>query len=275
MEATAYSLQPTAYSLLLPLPSLSDVALTSTLETAMCAGCASTGFDIGFLVELPTAMPAKYRTPVVQRLYRRYLHDPAAAVFIRDVSQCYTIATLERLAEYGSRQTRRAATLALGLLADFRSNAVLGRRLRDADRGVRLLSETGLREVWDRDGSEYQQLWLRRIRRLNSSGEHARALAEANSLLDDAPWFAEVWNQRAVAHARLGAFRESISDGRKVLERNPFHFSAATEMGHSYLQIENASVALECFRLALNLHPGLERVRIQIARLNRKLKRKS
>lgn len=220
-------------------------------------------------------MPAKYRTPVVQRLYRRYLQDATAATFIRDVSRCYTVATLERLAELGSRQTRRAATLALGLLADYRSNAVLGRRLRDVDRGVRLLAETGLREVWDRDGSEHQQLWLRRIRRLNSSGEHARALDEANRLLEEAPWFAEVWNQRAIAHARLGAFCESISDGRKVLERNPFHFSAATDMGHSYLQIENASVALECFRLALSLHPGLERVRIQIARLNRKLKRKS
>jgi len=220
-------------------------------------------------------MPAKFRTPVVQRLYRRYLQDATAASFIRDVSRHYTIATLEQLAERGSRQTRRAATLALGLVADFRSNTVLGGRLRDADRGVRLLAETGLREIWDRDGNEDQQLWLRRIRRFNSAREHARALEEATCLLADAPWFAEVWNQRAVAHARLGAFQESIGDGRKVLERNPCHFAAATDMGHCYLQIDNGSVALECFRLALSLHPGLERVRIQIARLNRKLKRRS
>jgi tetratricopeptide (TPR) repeat protein len=210
----------------------------------------------------------------LERFYRRYLDDASSAAFVWGLSQHYTIGTLERLAERGRRETRRAATLALGYMADFRSNAVLGRRMRDGDRGVRLLAENGIRELWLRDGSDSQQLRLRAIARLNVSGQYETVVEQASRLIDEAPEFAEVWNQRADAYARLDRFTDSICDGRRTLELNPYHFAAAVEMGLCHLQLGETHATLACFQRALSLNPGLERVRVHAARLKRKLKRR-
>jgi tetratricopeptide (TPR) repeat protein len=217
---------------------------------------------------------AALRHPVLERFYRRYLEDASSAAFVWGVSQHYTIGTLERLAERGRRETRRAATLALGYVADFRSNAVLGRRMRDADRGVRLLAENGIRELWLRDGSDSQQLRVRAIARLNVAGQYQAVVQQASQLLEEAPEFAEVWYQRADAQARLERYAESIRDGKRALELNPYHFAAAVETGLCHLQLGETHATLACFQRALSLNPGLERVRVHVARLKRKLKRR-
>jgi tetratricopeptide (TPR) repeat protein len=218
--------------------------------------------------------PSKPRYPVLQRFYQRYLEEEVSAAFIKIVAEHYTTATLERLAEYGHRESRRAATLALGFLADFPSNAVLGRRLRDPDRGVRILAENAIRQVWCRDGSDAQRVWLRTIIRLNDSGQAEAALQEAIQLIDQAPYFAEAWNQRAIAQYRLECFSESISDCHRALELNPYHFAAAVGMAHCHLRLDDGHTALACFRRALRLNPGLDRVRAHVAYLKRTLKKK-
>jgi tetratricopeptide (TPR) repeat protein len=90
-------------------------------------------------------------------------------------------------------------------------------------------------------------------------------------LLEEAPWFAEVWRQRSLANAGLGRTYESMQDSRETLARNPYHFAAAMELGESYLQLGRAAEALACYELALDLHPGLERARLRVARLRRQL----
>ena len=62
---------------------------------------------------------------------------------------------------------RRAAVLALGMIGDMRVNHALGMALQDDDRGVRLLADQGLREIWLRDGNPQQQLKLRAAQRMN------------------------------------------------------------------------------------------------------------
>ena len=186
------------------------------------------------------------------------------------LSQHYTTGTLERLAEYGDRVRRRAATLALGLVADFRSNAVLGRRLIDRDRGVRLLADAAIREVWCRDGTAADQRQVRQVMRRIAAGQCALAIEEASALIDTAPWFAEAWNQRAIAYFQTGKFHRSANDCHQTLEMNPYHFAAAVGMGHCYLEMSDGFAALDCFRRALALNPGLEGVRAQVACLQRK-----
>ena len=88
-------------------------------------------------------------------------------------------------------------------------------------------------------------------------------------MIRQAPWFAEAWNQRAVAQFACGHFAESIRDCHQALEINPYHFVAVAGMGHAYLQLQNPVSALECFRRALRLNPDLEGVRIQVARLTK------
>jgi tetratricopeptide (TPR) repeat protein len=219
-----------------------------------------------------TALPAP--SPILTEMYARYLDDENSASFISAVSQRYMIGTLERLAEFGRVASRRAATLALSLIGTYESNAVLGRALNDRDRCVRLIAENGLRDLWMRDGSEDQQSRLKVIVRLNSSQQFCEAADAATDLIDEAPFFAEAWNQRAIAFFQLDRFEESANDCHQALELNPYHFGAAVGMAHCYLQMNDAYAGLECFRRALKLNPDMEEIRSQADQLERMLEGK-
>jgi tetratricopeptide (TPR) repeat protein len=202
-------------------------------------------------------------------LYEEYLDRQDQLHFVRKVSQCYEQGTLERLAEHEARRVRRAAVLALGFLGDYKTNHVLGRALQDEDRTVRMLAENGIRNVWARDGDDSHQRQLNVVVRLNATEKFEEASRRATELTEEAPWLAEAWNQRAIAHFALGDYTQSIRDCHQTLELNPYHFAAASGMGEAYLQLGNRVSALESFRRALRLNPDLEGVRVQVVRLTR------
>ncbi len=209
------------------------------------------------------------RTPFLSALYQQYLDNQDSAGLIRKISQCYTHGTLQRLAENQNREVRRAAVLALGFVGDYTSNHVVGRALLDDDRTVRMLAENAIRSIWTRAGNEEERQELGIVIRLNAAAQYQEAIYKATELVETAPWFAEAWNQRAVARFNLGQFTESIRDCHQALEINPYHFVAATSMGQSYLELKNHVSALESFRRALRLNPDLEGIRLQVVRLAR------
>jgi tetratricopeptide (TPR) repeat protein len=211
------------------------------------------------------------RSPILNKLYHEYLQSENSASFILSVSRRYTIGTLHRLAETGGRVERRGAVLALGFLGGEESCGVLSRRLADEDRGVRMLADSGIRAVWCRAGNEGQRNRLRVIMRLNVSGQYETAQRRATRLVRESPKFAEAWNQRAIARYHLGRYMDSIDDCTQSLKLNPFHFGAAAGMGQCYLRLGALSSALQCFRRALQLNPGLEAVRAKITSLQRAL----
>jgi tetratricopeptide (TPR) repeat protein len=211
------------------------------------------------------------RILLLDRFYLRYLDDEASAAFIATVSQHYLVSTLERLVDCGSTLSRRGAVLALGFLGRYDSNPVLGRALRDQDQVVGVLAENAIREVWCRDGSETQRQGLGIVSRLNNSFRFGEAVELATELIEEAPCFAELWNQRAIAHYRLEDYEEAANDCQQTLELNPFHFNAAVGMAHCYLELGEGYAALECFRRAVDLNPHLEAVRGQIEFLERAL----
>ena len=106
-----------------------------------------------------------------------------------------------------------------------------------------------------------------------STGQYDEALLRASQLIAQAPWFAEAWNQRAIAHSGLRRFEESIRDCYQVLDINPYHFGAAAGMGQCHLDQKDPISALESFRRALKINPDLEGVRAQVVRLQRALRR--
>ena len=212
--------------------------------------------------------------PLVNEIYARYLADENTAAFISAVSQRYLIGTLERLAEYGAVVTRRAATLALSYVATYESNTVLGRALHDSDRCVRLIAENGIRELWERDGSLDHQERLKVMIRLNASQQFESAAAAATELIEEAPWFAEAWNQRAIAFFHIDRYEESANDCHQTLELNPYHFGAAVGMAHCYLELDEVFAALESFRRSLKLNPDMEEIRAQVEHLERMLEGK-
>jgi tetratricopeptide (TPR) repeat protein len=211
------------------------------------------------------------RHPVLRELYEQFLADEDAAAFVHRVGRRYNAATLERLVRCGTRLDRRAGVLALGYLANYDSNAVLGRALNDSDRGVRLLAENAIRSIWLRAGNDTQRREINAIIALNTAGHYEQAYERASRFIDQASWFAEAWNQRAIAGYCTERYEESIQDCHQALELNPYHFGAAAGMGQCYLKLGGQSLALEAFRRALRLNPNLEGVRANVTYLERLL----
>jgi tetratricopeptide (TPR) repeat protein len=209
------------------------------------------------------------RIPLLLALYREYLDHQDSAGLISKISQRYTSGTLQRLAKNPDCQVRRAAVLGLGFIGEYGANHTLGRALLDDDRTVRTLAQNGIRSVWTRAGNRRQRRQLQTIIRLNAARQYEEAIHRAIDLIDKAPWFAEAWNQRAIARFNLEHFHESIRDCHQALELNPYHFAAAAGMGQAYLELKNHVSALESFRRALRLCPDLEAVRVQVVRLKR------
>ncbi len=202
-------------------------------------------------------------------LYQRYLDHQDTAGYISKVSRLYTAGSLQRLAQNHLPEARRAAVLALGFIGDYSVNHTMGCALLDNDRTVRMIAENGIRSVWARAGNDEERQELNVIMRLGAAQQYDEALRRASELLDKAPWFAEVWSQRATARFHLGRYAETIRDCHQALEINPYHFVAAMCMGQSYLKLDNPASALEAFRRALRLNPDLEGVRVQVVRLTR------
>lgn len=211
------------------------------------------------------------RRTALEKLYVRYLDTENTAAFVKGVAERYTLGTLERLARGGGHVLRRAAVMAVGFLGDYAQNAILGRALADRDRGVRLLADSGIRQLWRRDGNLRQQRELARICRLNQSQQYAESIQAATALIDEAAHIAEAWNQRAVGYFALGQFEDAANDCHQTLEMNAYHFGALVGMGHCYLQLDEPVAALESFRRSIQLHPDLEEVRGRIERLARAL----
>lgn len=214
-------------------------------------------------------MADQRRFPLLASYYEQYLDDHDLDRFARKATRHYAQGTLERLAEHDEAVVRRSAVLALGFLGDYRANPTMGKALLDDDRTVRLLAENSIRDVWARLGNDVQRRKLQLILKLNAAKHHEEADRRATELIASAPWFAEAWNQRAVARYARSRFAEAVRDCNEALELNPYHFAAATGMGHAYLRLDNPLAALECFRRALRLNPSLEGVRAEVQRLAR------
>lgn len=214
------------------------------------------------------------RISLLEVLYHEYQVSQQLATFVGQVSRAYTVGTLEAISERGTRVARRAAVLVLGHSGGYSSNHALGRALQDDDRSVRLAAEEALRGVWHRAGTAAQRKRLEQVIAANSARRYRDAIATASELIDEAPAFAEAWNQRAIGWYGLGNYAQSISDCKQALEINPYHFGAAAGIGQCYLQAARPRMALESFRRALALNPNLEGVRANIANLERTLGRK-
>lgn len=209
------------------------------------------------------------RFPMLDLFYQQYLTDENSATFIHAISRNYSIGTLERLAQFGSRLSRRASILAIGFLGDFSSNEIMGAAMVDRDRAVRLLADHGIREVWQRQGSASEQQAVQALFRLISHSRMDDAIDAATSLIKVNPQLGEAWNQRAIAYCAQGEFDAAVKDCRETLNCNRFHFPAAMGMAHCFLQVDDAFSALEGFRLALRINPDLEGVRSHIVHLEK------
>jgi tetratricopeptide (TPR) repeat protein len=211
------------------------------------------------------------RRPILTELYEQFLADRDQAAFVHRVAERYYTSTLERLVTHKSRWVRRGAVLALGAIADFSSNTILGHALIDTDRGVRILAETAIRAIWCRDGSWNQQQELARVIGLNAAEKHDAARSAATRLIEENQRLAESWNQRAIANFAIERYLESIADCRRTLDLNPFHFGASAGLGQCHMQMGDHQSALDTFRHTLKINPSMEGVRANVIYLQKLL----
>ncbi len=211
--------------------------------------------------------------PLLVEFYEQYLVDHDIAAFLRLTSQHYLVGTLERLVEHGERSARRGSILALGRLADYRSNMVLGRALVDLDRGVRTLAESAIVRLWRRIGAPDHERRLSAIDEQLDDGDFDRAARQSGKLIQEAPWIAHCWYQRGKAYFHMTQYEAAVRDCHQALEINAYHFQAAAIMGQAYELQHNLVAALESFRRALRLNPNMEEIRTRVIQLQRTLKK--
>ena len=133
------------------------------------------------------------------------------------------------------------------------------------------MAEQAIQQIWFRVGSDAEQKELLILERLNLANEFENTILRSTKLIRSNPDIAEVWNQRAIANFNRMRFSDSIKDCYETLDRNPFHYPAAIGMGHSYLEINDTFNAIESFKRALLLNPGLNFLRAQINYLKKSL----
>ena len=188
--------------------------------------------------------------------------------FRASVREKYNEGTLQRLLKSDDVKTRRAAVLALGLIGTMQSNAALAAMLRDEDTLVVRFSADSLWEVWFRGGTADQNWHLQQAVR---QPDPEKTRAALDSLIQEAPDYAELYNQRAIWFFRKGEYTRAVEDCETVLRLNPYHFGAAAGMGQCHLKLKKHRSALRDFQQALEINPSLEHLRDTIQNLEEAL----
>ncbi len=206
--------------------------------------------------------------PIIVKFFRklpkaRPMDDPemwaskmrtAIQEFARKVNQRYEEGTLLRLLQLNHSESKRAAILALGMNGSYAVNGLLSKTLHDKDQVTAALAAESLWEIWFRAGTKEQNELLKKILTLPDPQKKIEALSQ---LAMEATGFAEVINQRAILYYQIGEYHKSIADCVRVLEINPYHFGAQAGMGECYLKIHKPKLALQSFRLALQINPTM------------------
>jgi tetratricopeptide (TPR) repeat protein len=201
--------------------------------------------------QLPQARPGD--DPAKQRRRRQ----AALEQFKARVQARYTEGTLLRLLSSSEAASRRAALLALGLLATMESNATVAAQLHDEDADLARMAADALWAIWFRGDSPANNAELQR---LVGQRERSKALAGLDRLIQRAPQFAEAYNQRAIVLFRLEQFERCLADCERALQLNTHHFGALAGMGQCLLKMHKHRAALKAFRNALRINPHMDGV---------------
>ncbi len=170
------------------------------------------------------------------------------------LTRTQALAALER----PEASERLAASVRLGQVGKMVDVDRLLGRLSDADPQVRAGAANAIWEIWSRSGDPaIDRLFARGVEQMQAS-ELVDALATFTTIVRRKPDFAEGWNKRATVLFLLGRNEESLKDCDEVFKRNPKHFGALAGAGQIHLLLGDPERALDYFRRALEVNPGME-----------------
>ncbi len=179
---------------------------------------------------------------------------------------------LERL-RAGGPDERRAALALLAAQGPAQVTAAVAACLHDGDPEVVAQAEAALWRIWSRSGDPaVDALFREGLERLQAQ-DWLGAVSAFGRVIDAAPGFAEGWNKRATARYLATHYASSIADCEQVVRLNPHHFGALAGQGLCHAALGQLRPAARCFRGALAIHPRLEEVRQNLARIEAALVR--
>lgn len=123
---------------------------------------------------------------------------------------------------------------------------------------------------------EFEDLSINQLMRRGmtamAQGDHDGAFEAFDSMVDQAPEFAEAWNKRATVLYLMGRFDESVLDIRQTLKLEPRHFGALSGLSLIYEALEEPAAALRSLEAALAINPHLGGSQERLDQLREKLK---
>lgn len=166
---------------------------------------------------------------------------------------------------------RKVAALCLGFVGDSCAIECLAEQLRNPDVTVNEMAEHAMWSIWFRMGNREANHELCRGSKALSNREFVKATSHFQSAVEQAPSFAEPFNQWAIACYLQDDYEESIDHCKRAIERMPSHFGAWAGMGHCYLHLHDLPQALRCYRRSLEINPHMDCIRESAAAIERQL----
>lgn len=128
-------------------------------------------------------------------------------------------------------------------------------------------AQSDIERNWSRSGSAAMDLLYKRGEAALDSGDFTSAIGHLTALTDHAPDFAAGWHLRAVALYLDGEFGPAVGDLGRVLELEPRHFPALTQLGVMLEEVGDDEKALRAYRESLRINPHQDDARDAVQRL--------
>jgi len=129
-------------------------------------------------------------------------------------------------------------------------------------------AESDIMRAWSRSGSPAMDLLAKRGEAALDTGDLPAAIGHLTALTDHAPDFAQGFMLRAAAYALKGDFGPAAADLARVLELEPRHFGALTQLGAMLEEMGDPARALAAYRASLAIHPHQQDAMDAAARLS-------
>ena len=123
--------------------------------------------------------------------------------------------------------------------------------------------------LWTTPDSPTAEALLQQATKAMNDGAPRESLSILNRLIGTYPDFAEAWNKRATLYYLMKRDDEALLDIQRVLDLEPRHFGALSGRGLIYQRQKKYSAAIEAFRAAIKINPGMDSVKDALKELEK------
>lgn len=219
--------------------------------------------------DFPSADSFITRRPLLVRWHDEWRQDGRSAEFAWKVAERYDLATLAEFLSRGRVAVRRAAVAAIGMLGDDRWSWVLGQRLSDPHRGVRLDADRWIGRLWHRITPVTHRGRLSALTR-RLCHEPRSVLAELDNWERIATRHAVVWQLRGDALMRLQHAEEAAECYRIACQLDRFRYPAMAAHAALLEREGRETAAAWWYRRALQVFPDMPGIRGRVRRLQQR-----